>query len=264
MKYSQELELAIEAALKAGAVIMEIYKRGKVKIEIKEDNSPLTEADKQAHKAIERVLSSYGLPILSEEGAHLSYERRRKWDKFWMIDPIDGTKEFIKRNGQFTVNIALICDQKPILGVVYAPHLKDLYIAQNSLGSFKIPNVTSITDIQPLEMINLSKSRYPKNYTIVVSRSHMNKETESYIESMNEKYGDITITSFGSSLKICKVAEGSAHCYPRFGPTMEWDIAAAHAIAVYANCTIKTSDMQEDLVYNKKNLLNPYFLVEKN
>lgn len=261
IKLFGKLELAISAAIEAGEVIMEIYNGEDFEVEFKGDDSPLTIADKAAHEIIATYLSSSSLPILSEEGANIPYAERKNWNRFWMVDPIDGTKEFIKRNGEFTVNIALIEDQKPILGVVYAPALKDLYFAKEGVGSFKMEGIVSIEDTHKSERIDLFKSTYPEIYTLAVSKSHMNEQTQQFVDKKEQEFGEIATASFGSSLKICKVAEGSAHCYPRFGPTMEWDTAAAHAIAVFANNSVYDINTTMNLIYNKENLLNPYFII---
>lgn len=261
MNLSQELTKAIKAALKAGEIIMKIYNSKDFSIVLKNDSSPLTKADTDAHKIIKKSLGT-SLPMLSEEGSKIDYLKRKNWSKFWMIDPIDGTKEFIKRNGEFTVNIALIQNQTSIMGVVYAPALKTLYFAEKGFGSYKAEGIESIEDLSHLNISDLSNCTYPKSYTLVVSKSHMNDETQDYVDRKEEEYGEIICKSFGSSLKICKVADGSAHCYPRFGPTMEWDTAAAHAIAIYAKCKLTKIDLSTDLCYNKENLLNPYFIVE--
>ena len=261
MRGSEELELAIGAALKAGEAIMEIYNSEDFEVELKSDDSPLTKADKAAHEIIVSCLASSSLPILSEEGSNIPFAERKNWDRFWMVDPIDGTKEFIKRNGEFTVNIALIKNQKPIIGVVYAPALKDLYFAEEGAGSFKMEDILSIEDIHKSERIDLTQSTYPEIFTLVVSKSHMNEETQRFVDQKEQEYGEIATASFGSSLKICKVAEGNAHCYPRFGPTMEWDTAAAHAIAIYASNNVNKVNTALNLKYNKENLLNPYFIV---
>jgi len=261
MRGSEELELAIGAALKAGEAIMEIYNSEDFEVELKSDDSPLTKADKAAHEIIVSCLASSSLPILSEEGSNIPFAERKNWDRFWMVDPIDGTKEFIKRNGEFTVNIALIENQKPIIGVVYAPALKDLYFAEEGAGSFKMEDILSIEDIHKSERIDLTQSTYPEIFTLVVSKSHMNEETQRFVDQKEQEYGEIATASFGSSLKICKVAEGNAHCYPRFGPTMEWDTAAAHAIAIYASNNVNKVNTTLNLKYNKENLLNPYFIV---
>lgn len=263
MKLSEELELAIKAALKAGEAIMEIYNGEDFEVEFKGDDSPLTKADKAAHEIIVSYLANSSLPILSEEGADIPYAERKNWNRFWMVDPIDGTKEFIKRNGEFTVNIALIENQKPILGVVFAPALKVLYFAEQGLGSYKMESISSIEDTHKSERIDLSKSTYPEIYTLVVSKSHMNEHTQQFVDLKKQEFGEIATVSFGSSLKICKVAEGSAHCYPRFGPTMEWDTAAAHAIASSGRCYMVQSD-ESQVNYNKPNLLNPHFILFAN
>lgn len=262
MHFSKELELAIRASIKAGEAIMNIYNSKNFEVELKGDNSPLTNADKVAHQIIRSFLKN-DLPMLSEEGSNIPFTERKNWKRFWMVDPVDGTKEFIKRNGEFTVNIALIDNHKPILGVVFAPALKELYFADKGFGSYKAERVYCFDDILNTEIIDLSKTDYPEKYSIVVSRSHMNDKTQKFIDKKEEEYGSISIVSYGSSLKICKVADGSAHSYPRFGPTMEWDTAAAHAIALHANNKIFQDDGSSEIIYNKKNLLNPHFLVTK-
>jgi 3'(2'), 5'-bisphosphate nucleotidase len=264
MNISENLKLAIEAALKAGEVIMEIYDGEDFAVEIKDDHSPLTKADKAAHEIIKSHLSNSTYCLLSEEGAEIPYDERKTWNSFWMVDPIDGTKEFIKRNGEFTVNIGFIQNQKPVLGVVYAPALRYLYFAEEGFGSFKVENTTNLKDFNSNHFIDLAKITHPDIYTMVVSRSHMSKETQEFVNLKEKEHGTIELTSFGSSLKICKVAEGSANCYPRFGPTMEWDTAAAHAIASIATCCITKTDLISPLMYNKEDLLNPYFIVQAN
>jgi len=259
---SERLSLALNAAFKAGEQIMKVYLTDDFEVENKQDNSPLTKADRLSHEIIEGFLINTGLPIISEEGKDLSHEERKNWNTFWMIDPIDGTKEFIKKNGEFTVNIALIESGQPILGVVFAPALKMIYFAEKNNGSFKVEDINCFTELNSKVFINLGEAVYPKVYTLVVSKSHMNKETQDFVEKKKQEYGIIESKAFGSSLKICKVAEGSANCYPRFGPTMEWDTAAAHAIAKFSNCRMFESKSLNELQYNKKTLLNPFFIVE--
>ena len=263
LKISKNLRLAIEASLLAGEEILKIYESDKFYIESKSDNSPLTIADKKSHKVISLILKKTGIPILSEEGCKINYNERKGWDYFWLIDPIDGTKEFIKKNDEFTVNIALIHKNSPILGVVFAPVLKELFFAEENFGSFKLEKINKIEEFNPNNLKDLSKSIVPKLYTVVVSRSHMNSETENFIQSLKNKYQNIKTISFGSSLKICRVAEGYATCYPRFGPTMEWDTAAAHSIAKFSGCEVENALDNKELVYNKENLLNPYFIITK-
>lgn len=264
MKISKDLEIAIKASLVAGIKIIEIYNSDDFDLSEKSDSSPLTIADKESHKIIIDFLSKTGYPILSEEGSEIDYKKRKSWDTFWLVDPIDGTKEFIKKNGEFTVNIALIENQKTILGVVYAPALKVLYFAEENFGSYKVNNVSSFKCISEGKTQNLKESSYPDIYTMVVSKSHMNHETEDYVNEIKNSEGKIKLKSFGSSLKICKVADGEAQCYPRFGPTMEWDTAAAHAVAKYAECRLIDFKSKKELQYNKENLLNPFFLVLSN
>ena len=263
MNISENLSIAINAAINAGKKIMEIYNSDAFFVQHKSDDSPLTIADKESHAIISNFLSVTDYPILSEEGSKVLFKNRKDWKLFWMIDPIDGTKEFIKKNGEFTVNIALINNNEPVLGVVYAPFLETLYFAEKKFGSYKSTKVCKESDIKWSELIDLGKSIYPKIYTCVVSKSHMNEETKNYVDSKQEEFGKISSKSFGSSLKICKVAEGEAHCYPRFGPTMEWDTAAAHAVASFAGCKIVHSTSKNTLTYNKENLLNPHFIVYK-
>ena len=260
MKISEELKTSINVAFIAGDAIMKIYNED-FDVEIKENNSPLTIADKTAHYIINKTLNKFNLPILSEEGELLSFELRKYWNRFWMIDPIDGTKEYISKNGEFTINIALIENGHPVMGVVFAPALKELYFAESGLGSYKVENIKSMKDFKFSNFIDLTKSKYPKIYTLVVSKSHMNDKTQDYVNLLKNKHGNISTKAFGSSLKICKVAEGNAHCYPRFGPTMEWDTAAAHAVAYYSGCKILQADKKTIIKYNKKNLLNPFFIV---
>lgn len=255
-------DIAIESVLISGKKILDIYNHKSFDIKIKNDNSPLTIADIESNRIIKKNLSKTSYNILSEEGSKIDYEERIKWKYFWMVDPIDGTKEFIKRNGEFTVNIALIENNTPILGVVYAPFLKELFFADKIFGSFKITNVQSIEDVLQTKPIELSTLKPPSNYTVIVSKSHMNHETQKYVKKLESYYQNITKISFGSSLKICRVADRTVNCYPRFGPTMEWDTAAAHAVAKYSGCSVKTKDEKSDLVYNKKNLLNPFFIVK--
>ena len=251
----------INAISVAGKEILEIYDSNNMEIEIKSDNSPLTKADKAANKILEEVLLNYGYPILSEEGKDISYEERKNWDKFWLIDPLDGTKEFINKNGEFTINVALIENGVPVLGVVYAPVLKSLYLGIKSKGAYKY-ELKPGEKLYVFPVMNKIKVKVPDEKIIVVaSRSHFNKETEDYVNGLGAKYKKLEFLNKGSSLKLCMIAEGSAHIYPRFGPTMEWDTAAAHAVVIAAGG--KVLDIQgKPLIYNKENLLNPFFVVK--
>lgn len=262
---------AIKASIYAGEEILKIYETADFQVEKKADNSPLTIADKKSHNKIMEFLEKLEIPILSEEGKNIPYETRKNWSQFWLIDPLDGTKEFIKRNGEFTVNIALIKKNTPIAGVIYVPVTKELYFSHKEIGAFKIEKIDSRT-FEKCQTINncltlstcykLPKSQSSK-FTAVGSRSHMSPETQEYFDKLKAKHGEIEIISKGSSLKICMVAEGKADVYPRFGPTMEWDTAAGHAIALGANCKVTIANTSNPLIYNKENLLNPFFIVEK-
>jgi 3'(2'), 5'-bisphosphate nucleotidase len=252
-------EIAIKAAVKAGKEILDVYYNSDFNVEFKADNTPLTIADKRAHHAISAVLAPTGIPVLSEEGKTIPFEERKNWELFWLVDPLDGTKEFVKRNDEFTVNIALIENNTPIAGVVFVPVTKEIYWA-NSNGSFKAfveEDNGSLSNIQQLPL------KVEKEFFVVAgSKSHMNEETERYIQQLDTKGKTVEMKSKGSSLKICMVAEGNADIYPRLAPTMEWDTAAGHAIVKFAGKQISQFENREPLVYNKENLLNPWFVVE--
>jgi len=260
--------LAVKASLKAGNDILKVYKSADFDITIKSDNSPLTLADKKAHATIVELLSQTNLPVLSEEGADIPYETRKNWDYFWLVDPLDGTKEFINRNGEFTVNIALIHKDTPILGVIYVPVTKDLFYGNMEIGAYKAIIVDEGLNFENLNSLLQMSFRLPffiddEVITVVASKSHLTKETSDYIEELKKANGYINLISKGSSLKLCMVAEGTATIYPRFGPTMEWDIAAGHAIASAAGCNVTLKDEKTPLVYNKEELLNPWFIVKR-
>jgi 3'(2'), 5'-bisphosphate nucleotidase len=241
----------IAIAKKAGNAIMQVYGQN-FEVEYKEDKSPLTQADKIANNIIKDGLSrlSVNLPILSEEGESVPYKERRHWKYFWLVDPLDGTKEFVRRNGEFTVNIALIHKNLPVLGVVYAPALNICYWARWGKGAFK--------DGQRLP---LKTKEQRKTYKVVISRSHMSDDTQIFIDMINTNK-EKELISIGSSLKICLVAEGEADIYPRLGPTMEWDTGAAHAIINEAGFSINRYNKPNYnyIIYNKKNLRNDWFL----
>jgi len=260
------LNTAIKAVLKAGHEILKIYNNPEAdfSVERKADNSPLTIADKVSHQLINQLLKTTGLPVLSEEGRDITYEERKNWETFWMVDPLDGTKEFIKRNGEFTVNIALITKNQPVLGVIYVPVTNVLYVGEIQKGAWKLEETPEDASF---EAVKKAGTRLPvenpkPGYTIVGSRSHANDETREYIEQCKKEHPQIDIISIGSSLKICMVAEGIADEYPRFGPTMEWDTAAGHAIANASGKKLWLTSLENELTYNKKNLLNPYFIVK--
>ena len=243
---------------------MEIYDHDDFEVDFKKDDSPLTKADIASHKIILKALTKTNIPILSEEGRNIEYEERKVWNKLWIVDPIDGTKEFIKKNGEFTVNIALVEDQSPVLGVIYVPALKDLYFASKDLGSFickKVDLNSSYNEIMR-NSIKLPQENRSDKFTIVASKSHLSKETQDFIDEVRNQKGDIATISRGSSLKLCMVAEGQADCYPRFAPTMEWDTAAGHAICLYAGKKVIDNHTGEEMLYNRENLLNNWFIVQ--
>ena len=248
-----DIQDIVAIAKEAGNAIMQVYKQD-FEVEYKQDNSPLTLADKKANDIIETGLNqlSVNLPILSEEGKDIPYEDRKHWEYFWLVDPLDGTKEFIKKNDEFTVNIALIHKDTPVLGVVYAPALDVCYWAKQDEGAFK--------DGQKLP---LKAANQRDTYKIVASRSHMSDETQVFIDAINTRK-EKELISIGSSLKICLVAEGEADIYPRLGPTMEWDTGAAHAIVDESGKSLERymNGKYSEHEYNKENLLNQWFIVK--
>jgi len=268
MEITESLVIKVlKLAYKAGTAIMDIYQKP-FDVELKDDNSPLTIADKTAHMIIAEGLSDTGLPLLSEEGIHLDYENRKKWKDFWLVDPLDGTKEFIKKNGDFTVNIALISNQQPVFGVVYAPVPGFIYWGSSS-GSFRL-DVKHSADIEFIrsQELETKAKKLPyilktDGYLVLGSRSHMNAETELFINDLRKSHPDLTFVSSGSSLKFCTLAEGGADIYPRFGPTMEWDTAAGHAVAIFAGCSVIQADNGLPVVYNKPSLKNPFFIAQR-
>jgi 3'(2'), 5'-bisphosphate nucleotidase len=242
----------IEIAKKAGEKILTIYNSSDFEIEIKDDNSPLTKADKASHNIIASELETLypDIPVLSEEGKEIPFEQRKKWNSFWLIDPLDGTKEFIKRNGEFTVNIALIKNGKPELGVIYVPVTDDLYYGDTINGSYKIDSKGEKKKLQ------VSDKKATEELNVVQSRSHSGEEE-------NDFYSNYTIVdriSKGSSLKICLIAEGEAELYFRGGPTWEWDTGAGHAILLGAGGHFVNKNKSE-LVYNKEIIKNFGFIV---
>lgn len=253
-------------ARKAGAAIMSIYGEEDFAVETKDDNSPLTAADKASHEVIVAELKKHfpDIPILSEEGADIPYEERKNWQRFWLVDPLDGTKEFIKRNGEFTVNIALIEGQAPTVGVVYVPAQEKMYVGIVGKGAWLEAGGRKLEgkdlNLEPqassLEPIRVRCPDHEKGLTVVMSRSHPSPELEDYLKDINVAEA----LPVGSSLKLCVVAEGKADLYPRLGPTMEWDTAAGHAVVLAAGGSVFTP-AGEVLNYNKPNLLNPYFIV---
>lgn len=257
------LHTAIEASVIAGEAIMEVYATD-FEVISKQDDSPLTIADQKANDIIINYLVKTGIPIISEENKQIEYEERKSWKQCWIVDPLDGTKEFVKRNGEFTVNIALVEDGVPILGVIYIPVTKTLYFTANDgKSSYTYHLVDSIENSVELVMANavpISPKVDQEVVYIVGSRSHLNDATKNFISQV-EKSNRVHIISRGSSLKFCVIAEGNAQLYPRFAPTMEWDTAAGHAICRAVGVEVINQETQQPLLYNKENLLNPDFVV---
>jgi len=281
---TDHLLTALLASREAGLAILKIYKQD-FDVSYKEDQSPLTLADQRSHDIIvDHLTDPFGksLPILSEEGKGVPFEERRAWEYFWLIDPLDGTKEFIKRNGEFTVNIALIYQHRPVLGVIYAPVNNVFYFASEGFGSYRLKNNNAIGLLESkaskiekdsvLKEILKQSDRLPyydtpldthdSQLVIVGSRSHPSKEFEAFVKIMRKQHAKVEVISSGSSLKLCLVAEGRADIYPRLGPTMEWDTAAGQAIVEQANGSVLNYETGEPMQYNKKNLLNSWFIVK--
>ncbi len=276
--YSQLLIKAIYAVKIAGDAILDVY-NSDISVEYKSDNSPLTLADSRSHETIMNYLSvqpfNY-LPILSEEGKNIQYAERKDWEYFWLVDPLDGTKEFIKRNGEFTVNIALIYKGRPVLGVINIPVMDTIYFAAEDIGSYKVLDSNILNDdIKIDDLLNKSIKLIVKqddkpiinnrqaSITVIGSRSHKSRELEKLVEGLKNKYKEVKFLSAGSSLKFCFVAEGRADIYPRLGPTMEWDTAAGQAIVEQAGGIVLNLQTSVPLRYNKANLLNPFFVAGK-
>ena len=260
--------LAIKAAIEAGREILRIYELPNLETEIKGDNTPITLADKTSNEIINNFLNSTKFPIISEENEQLEYSKRKEWETVWIIDPLDGTKEFIKKNGEFTVNIALCSKGHPIFGVIYAPVRRELYYG---ITAKKKSYKTILDDSHKFkqDFFHHSDLIYPSesakdSISVVCSRSHMNQETSKYIKELRKKYSKVEIVSKGSSLKFCIVAEGGAHLYPRFAPTMEWDTAAGQAICTAVGLNVISMQSNKEMNYNKKNLKNHHFLVHNN
>jgi 3'(2'), 5'-bisphosphate nucleotidase len=262
---------AFRAAIVAGKRILEIFNSGDVQVSMKSDNSPISSADKEAHEIIKRLLLNSRIPILSEEGRDMQFEERKAWDILWIVDPLDGTRQFIQKREEFTVNIALVVEGNPLFGVVYAPAIGDMYFGIKETGSFKI-NIGN-RDLPeekyslPQILTEAKKLDYPTKtngkYTILASYNHVNKETLEYINEMRKTYPDVEVKKIGSSLKMCMLADGIGDVYVRHTDTYEWDTAAAQTILEGAGWCINALDTNEPLKYNKESLLNPFFICKK-
>lgn len=264
MDFSNNTNLctAIQASIEAGKKILEVYET-KFDVEVKDDDSPLTLADKASNDVIMEYLEKTGIPVLSEEGKHIEFETRSKWKTLWIVDPLDGTKEFIKRNGEFTVNIALVENTSPILGVIYVPVSGELYFAVKNQGAYKVDSASGKDN---KAIFNSAKKLIGGSIhdtcRIVASRSHMSPETEQYVEEKKKQFSKVELVSKGSSLKFCLVAENKADVYPRYAPTMEWDTAAGQIIVEECGKSLIDYTTGKSMVYNRKELRNNWFLVE--
>lgn len=266
MLNEREIHKLINIISRATDEVLSVYNLEDFGIAEKDDKTPLTLADKKSHECIINGLKELvkQFPVLSEEGKEIPYEERRSWQYFWLIDPLDGTKEFIKKNGEFTINIALVKERKPVIGIVSVPVKKEIFFASKGMGAYKI-NYRKKTFgnnedlLKEAQKLPLNGNR---NYIAVVgSRSHRDENTEKYIAGLS-KLGDIQVVSIGSSYKICYLAEGSADIYPRFGRTMEWDTAAGHIILEESGGKIVNAENSMPLEYNKESLENPPFIAK--
>ena len=263
---------AVFAAKKASDAILEVYGSA-FSFEQKDDRSPLTLADMRSHDVIAAQLNSrqaVKLPLLSEEGRDIPYGERKAWEYYWLVDPLDGTKEFIKRNGEFTVNIALMYRDRPVMGVILVPVKDIIYFAAEGTGAFMLSGTSLLKSSLTFEELKGAAVRLPmktateaRTFTAIASRSHLSGETSSFLDGLKKEHGGIEIVSAGSSLKFCLVAEGAADVYPRFAPTMEWDTAAGQAIVEQAGGSVLQHGTDGPLRYNKENLLNPWFIVRR-
>jgi 3'(2'), 5'-bisphosphate nucleotidase len=297
----KNINTALQAALAAGREILDVYGSDDFEVEKKGDDSPLTLADRRAHAAIVERLKETGLPILSEEEADIPIEERGAWDEYWLVDPLDGTKEFIKRNGEFTVNIALMRRRNepergaaaaerdaadtaeaasapdaassvdgshaPAVGLVYVPVKDELYLGIEGRGAWKIEGAAADGGIESVEQAARQGRRLPvqdplaRGFAAVISRSHNSPESDALLERLEAEHGPVARVSSGSSIKLCLVAEGRADVYPRFAPTMEWDTAAGDGVCRAAGCRVTRKDERTPLSYNKADVLNPWFVV---
>lgn len=248
MRYTSILADVIKVADEASAKVLHVY-NSDFQVNFKDDASPITAADVASHEIINRGLRSisHDIPVMSEEGASVPWEERKRWRLFWLVDPVDGTKDFTQRSGEFTVNIALIEGGRPVLGVVVAPALGEAFWGVKGDAAHKRDHAGRVSRIQ------VSRTQTPKR--VIASKNHLNGETRAFIDGL----GEHQLLQVGSSLKFCRIAEGRADIYPRFGPTSEWDTAAAHAVLAAAGGSVRTPEGVE-LRYGKEDVLNPAFI----
>jgi 3'(2'), 5'-bisphosphate nucleotidase len=265
---SELCKLAITASIDAGKEIMKVYNADDQKVQTKGDDSPLTQADLNSNSKIIEYLEQTNIPVISEEIKNFDFSKRKDWNECWIIDPMDGTKEFVNRNGEFTVNIALLRNNKLEIGIIYAPVLHTLYYTDAETASAYKCHVEWDSEFKMEQVLNNSTLLVPhKDATklkVVASKSHLNQETKDYIDSISkEDARELETVSVGSSLKFCLIAEGKAEVYPRFGPTMEWDTAAGQAICEAVGLQVSSIENKKPLQYNKEDLYNPFFLVHQ-
>ena len=258
------LNTAITASIEAGKSILSIYHMSAIDVTYKDDRTPLTLADRASHNIIAGELLDTKIPVLSEEDSRAhDYSERSAWERCWIVDPLDGTKEFIKRNGEFTVNIALCEKGKPVLGVIYTPVQDVLHFAAEGIGAFRIEKASTLSSPEYFTSSEkLPLQPLPAVFTIVGSRSHASPETEAYVEEQRKAHGQVDFVAAGSSLKFCLVAEGKAHVYPRFAPTMEWDTAAGQVIIEQSGGKMMEWPSKDAIRYNRRELRNTWFLCE--
>jgi len=259
-KIKELTQLALETAIEAGKKILEIYSID-ISVFIKSDGSPLTEADKASHDTIVNKLASTNFPVLSEEGMDIHFEERNKWEHYWLVDPLDGTKEFIRRNGEFAVNIALMEKNIPVSGIIFQPVTGIAFAGIAGDGLYKFSINERLVFENRNKVITLGNS--PMNHTrVIASRSHMSKKTEEFINELKSTDKNVELVNAGSSLKFCLLAEGKADIYPRFAPTMEWDTAAGHAMLKSVGKNIYLFPSGLEMTYNKPELINEWFIAK--
>ena len=259
--------IAIDASIKAGAAITDIYNKG-FEVNYKADQSPLTDADLASHKCIEAKLIGTGLPLLSEEGNEPPWSVRRNWERYWLIDPLDGTKEFVKRNGEFTVNIALVENGFPIFGVIFIPVGNELYFGGKNLGAYRSTpeNEESMDAKSTMDERIAAAQKLPvvpksNDTRVMISRSHFSERAEAWLKRVEKHFTSLKTLNVGSSIKFCRVAEGGVQIYPRFSPTMQWDTASGQAIAEGAGMKVVSLEDKKRLSYHREALINPDFMV---
>ncbi len=250
-----DVKRLINILREAGDIVLDIY-NGDFSVEYKEDHSPVTIADKKSNRFITDALGDLypDIPVLAEEARALPYSIRKTWEYLWVLDPLDGTKEFIKKNGEFTINLALVYRGSPVFGIIYAPVIDTVYYGEKGSGAYKLEGD---------KLSRLSGESTKKGFSVIISRSHYTEETREYVRKLEERYKEVEKVNIGSALKLCLIAEGKADLYPRLAPTMEWDVAAGHAIISATGGDVVEYISGRPLIYNKENLVNPWFIAKR-